>query len=50
MVNQLDISVVLTKRDPPEVRETEESLVRLEREATKDTEDSLACRVCLVLP
>lgn len=27
-------------------RETEERLVRLEREATRDTEDSLACRVC----
>lgn len=29
-----------------ELRETEERLVRLEREATKDTEDSLACLVC----
>lgn len=29
-----------------EARETEERLVRLEREATRDTEDSLACRVC----
>lgn len=27
-------------------RETEERLVRLEREATRDTEDSPACRVC----
>ncbi len=27
-------------------RETEERLVRLEIEATRDTEDSPACRVC----
>lgn len=27
------------------LRETEERLVRLEREATRDTEDSVACRV-----
>lgn len=29
-----------------ELRETEERLVRLETEATRDTEDSLACLVC----
>lgn len=27
-------------------RETEERLVRLEKEDTRDTEDSVACRVC----
>lgn len=31
-------------------RETEERLVRPEREATRDTEDSAACRVCPELP
>lgn len=38
--------LLLSFRAPLELREIEERLVRLEREATRDTEASLACRVC----
>lgn len=38
--------LLLSFRAPLELREIEERLVRLEREDTRDTEASLACRVC----
>lgn len=38
--------LLLSFRAPLVQREIEERLVRLEIEATRDTEDSLACRVC----
>lgn len=40
-----DLLLLLPFRALLVLRETEERLVRLEREATRDTEDSVACRV-----